>query len=143
MKKFSFPLEDVLKYRSFLQREAEIELGKARQKENEFEKRLENIASDYVEVTKKSKGVTDFSDVRATSAYFDFLNQQKEIFLEELSKAKIVTDEKRKVLQKAIQQTEILKKMKDKEVEKYKQSASKEEDDDIDEMNTILKNSNT
>ncbi|MBR7063542.1 MAG: flagellar FliJ family protein [Treponema sp.] len=120
-----------------------MNLARLARKKNEFEKRLENIASDYVEVTKKSKGVTDFSDVRATSAYFDFLNQQKEIFLEELSKAKIVTDEKRKVLQKAIQQTEILKKMKDKEVEKYKQSASKEEDDDIDEMNTILKNSNT
>ena len=101
MKKFRFELEDVLQFRKFERQQAEIELGKALAVEREIQDKLDNLAAQQVEVAEKSKGSKDFQDIANAYRFYDFVRAQTEYLMNEMSKAKIVSDEKREILRAA------------------------------------------
>ena len=77
MKKFTFPLEDVMKYREYLQNEAELALGKAMAVEHDIQMHLDEVASQYTALAAKMRGSTDFNDIARANDFYAFLDQQK------------------------------------------------------------------
>lgn len=100
MKKFVFELEDVMKYREFVQSQAEIELGKAMAAEHEIQVKLDALAMQAVSVKNSMKGSTDFEAIRSANSFYTFLDTQKEFLLKKMAEAKIVSEEKGKYFRK-------------------------------------------
>lgn len=140
MKKFSFQLEKVLEYRTFEKEQAEGELAKALAVENEINENLKTIAMQYATVKQQMKGSTDFQDVVSQSQYNNLLDYQKEELLKQLAEAKLVSEEKRKVLRECLKKTTALEKLKEKQLDDYKAAADHEEAELLDDMATAKGN---
>ncbi len=136
MKKFSFELEDLLKLRLFQQEEAEIELGKAVAEENRIQNKLDQLAEQYAVAKKNAAGVTDFSMIAASQQFFIFIKQQQEKLFSDMAKAKLITEEKRNVFKQALQKTESLSKLKEKQLDLYHQAENLEEENNTDDLVT-------
>ena len=136
MKKFRFGLEDVLQFRKFERQQAEIELGKALAVEREIQDKLDNLAAQQVEVAEKSKGSKDFQDIANAYRFYDFVRAQTEYLMNEMSKAKIVSDEKREILRAAMQKDDALERLKDEQLEEYRNAEILEADNIIDDIVT-------
>lgn len=136
MKKFRFELEDVLNFRKFERQQAEIELGKALAVEREIQDKLDNLAAQQVEVAEKSKGSKDFQDIANAYRFYDFVRAQTEYLMNEMSKAKIVSDEKREILRAAMQKDDALERLKDEQLEEYRNAEILEADNIIDDIVT-------
>ena len=136
MKKFRFELEDVLQFRKFERQQAEIELGKALAVEREIQDKLDNLAAQQVKVAEKSKGSKDFQDIANAYRFYDFVRAQTEYLMNEMSKAKIVSDEKREILRAAMQKDDALERLKDEQLEEYRNAEILEADNIIDDIVT-------
>lgn len=136
MKKFKFELEDVLSLRKFQQEQAQIELGKAVAEETKIQDNLNLLALQHAEAKKALSGSTDFNAITNGQSYFSFLKLQEEKLLEDLAAAKIFTEIKREAFKEALQKTESLNKLKEKQLSDYKELEAKEEEDNIDDMVT-------
>ena len=141
MAKFVFELQEILDFRNFEQEQAQIELGKALAVENEINQNLNNIARQYTVLKQSMKGVTDFNLVFAQNNHIKLLEYQKEELLKRLAEAKLVSEEKRKILQECMKKTSALEKLKDQQLEEYKQELESEEKKNIEELSTIKSNS--
>ena len=64
------------------------------------------------------------------------MDYQKEELLNQLAQAKIVSDEKRKVLLECIKKTTALEKLKDQKLSEYKEMAKSEEKKFLDDLAT-------
>ena len=133
-KAFKFELQDVLDYRSFEQEQAQNELAKALAVENQIENQLQIIASNFVSVRKQIDASTDFEDIAAGNRRKVLLESQKEDLLNQLAQAKLVSDEKRAILSEIMQKTTALEKLKEKQLEDWKEESDKEENDFIDDL---------
>ncbi|MCR5188094.1 MAG: flagellar export protein FliJ [Treponema sp.] len=138
MKKFSFELEKVLDYRNFEKKEAEGELAKAIAVETQINENLKQIALQYAQSKANMKGSRNFDDVISLSKYNNLLDYQKEELLKELAEAKLVTEQKRAVLRECMKKTTALEKLRDKQLEEWKQAAAYEEDQEMDEIKNKL-----
>ncbi len=138
MKKFTFELENVLEFRNFEKQQAEGELAKAIAVENEINENLKKIAQNYAAVKASMKGNLDFEDVMAQSQYNNLLEQQKEELLKQLTQAKLVTEQKREVLRECMKKTTALEKLKEKQLDEWKQAADYEEAELLDEVKNKL-----
>lgn len=136
MKKFNFEFEKVLEYRNFEKQQAENELSKALAVETQINENLKTIAEQYLHVKNTMKGNSDFNDVISQSQYNNLLDYQKEELLNQLAQAKIVSDEKRKVLLECIKKTTALEKLKDQKLSEYKEMAKSEEKKFLDDLAT-------
>ncbi len=136
MKKFVFRLEDVMKYREFLQSQAEIELGKAMAVEHEIQAKLDEIAAQSIAVKTQMKGSTDFNEINTAHNFNILLDQQKEYLLKQMAEAKIVSEQKRKVLQESMQKTEALHKLRERQLSEYHDAENKEEENTADDITT-------
>ncbi|MBQ9494675.1 MAG: flagellar export protein FliJ [Treponema sp.] len=134
MKKFAFPLEQVMKYREHVQSQAELDLGRAMAKEREIQVQLDEVAAQHVSMTNYMRGVTDFKEITSAHNFFSLLDQQKEYLLGEMAKAKLVSEQKRKVLQEAMQKTESLHKLRERKFDEYKEAENHEAFDIADDM---------
>ena len=134
MKKFTFPLEDVMKYREYLQNEAELALGKAMAVEHDIEMRIDEVASQYTALAAKMRGSTDFNDIARANDFYVFLDQQKTYLLEKLAEAKLVSEQRRKEMQEAMQKTEGLRKLRDRQFKAYKDAEMNEANDIADDV---------
>ncbi|MBO4857020.1 MAG: flagellar export protein FliJ [Treponema sp.] len=141
MAKFVFELQEILDVRNFEQEQAQIELGKAIAVENEINQNLNNIAQQYTVLKQNMKGVTDFNLVFAQNNHIKLLEYQKEELLKKLAEAKLVSEEKRKILQECMKKTSALEKFRDQQLEEYKQELENEEKKNIEELSTIKSNS--
>jgi len=139
MKKFSFELEKVLEFRNFEKQQAEGELAKALAVESEINNNLKIIAQQYAAVKASMKGSHDFQDIIAQSQYNNLLDYQKEELLKQLAEAKLVSEEKRAVLRECMKKTTALEKLRDKELEDWKEAADYEEAELLDEVGNKLK----
>ena len=99
MKKYSFELEDILEYKKFDQEQAEQEFAKALSVENEIQQKIEYIAQQYLITKEKFKNTKDFNLIISQNQYFNLLDFQKEELLKELAQAKIITEQKKEILQ--------------------------------------------
>ena len=134
MKKFAFPLEDVMKYREYLQNEAELALGKAMAVEHDIEMRIDEVASQYASLAEKMRGSIDFNAIARANDFYAFLDQQKTYLLEKLAEAKLVSEQRRKEMQKAMQKTEGLRKLRDRQFKAYKDAEMNEANDIADDV---------
>src|SRR5574344_1065368 len=140
MKKFVFELEDVMKYREFVQSQAEIELGKAMAAEHEIQVKLDALAMQAVSVKNSMKGSTEFEAIRSANSFYTFLDTQKEFLLKKMAEAKIVSEEKRKILQEAVKKTEALHKLRERKLEEYHEAENLDEENITDDMVTAKRN---
>ena len=138
MKKFSFELEKVLEFRNFEKQQAEGELAKALAVESEINDNLKKIAQNYAVVKAQMKGSLNFQDVIAQSQYNNLLEYQKEELLKQLAQAKLVTEQKRKVLRECMKKTTALEKLREKQLADWKQAADYEEAELLDEVKNKL-----
>ena len=134
MKKFTFPLEDVMKYREYLQSQAELALGKAMAVEHDIQMRLDEVASQYAALAENMRGSTDFNDIARANDFYVLLDQQKDYLLEKMAEAKLVSEQKRKEMQEAMQKTESLRKLRDRQFDEYKDAEMNEANDIADDM---------
>ncbi len=136
MKKFVFELQDILDIRKFEQQQAESELAKALAEENRIQSELNALAAKKVSVSKSIKGSSNFSDIANASNFFDFVRTRSESLLEELTKAKLVSDEKRNLLKKVMQKTDALQQLKDSQYKEYKAEVKRTEMKEINDIVT-------
>ena len=134
MKKFAFPLEDVMKYREYLQNEAELALGKAMSAEHDIQVRLDEVASQYVALAEKMRGSTDFHSIARANDFYVFLDRQKDFLSEKMAEAKLVSEQRRKELQEAMQKTESLRKLRERQFDEYKDAEMNEANDIADDV---------
>ena len=134
MKKFAFPLEDVMKYREYLQSQAELALGKAMAVEHDIQMRIDEVASQYTALAAKMRGSIDFNAIARANDFYAFLDQQKTYLLEKMAEAKLVSEQKRKEMQEAMQKTESLRKLRDRQFDEYKDAEMNEANDIADDM---------
>jgi len=134
MKKFTFALEDVMKYREYLQNEAELALGKAMAVEHDIQMHLDEVASQYAALAAKMRGSTDFNDIARANDFYVFLDQQKDYLLKKMAEAKLVSEQRRKEMQEAMQKTEGLRKLRDRQFKAYKDAEMNEANDIADDM---------
>ena len=134
MKKFVFPLEAVMKYREYLQSQAELALGKAMAVEHDIQMRIDEVASQYAALAEKMRGSTDFNAIARANDFYAFLDQQKTYLLEKLAEAKLVSEQRRKEMQEAMQKTEGLRKLRDRQFKAYKDAEMNEANDIADDV---------
>ncbi len=136
MRAFSFSLGDVLEFRKFEQKQAEIELGKALSSENEIQKKLDALALQKITVQKNVRDSKDFSEIAGASAYFDFIKRESESLFEKMAEARLLTEKRREELKLAMQKVDSLENLKENELSEYKRMALNEEDTENDDIAT-------
>lgn len=136
MRAFSFSLGDVLEFRKFEQKQAEIELGKALSSENEIQKKLDALAFQKITVQKNVRDSKDFSEIAGASAYFDFIKRESESLFEKMAEARLLTEKRREELKLAMQKVDSLENLKENELSEYKRMALNEEDTENDDIAT-------
>lgn len=141
MKKFNFELEEVLEVRNFEQKQAEAEVAKCLNVENQINENLQKIAQQYVAVKTLMKGSKNFDDIRSQSQFNNLVAFQKENLLKELAQAQIETQKKREILKECMKKTQALEKMKEIKFNEYKEEIKKTENKRIEEISSIKINS--
>ena len=96
--------------------------------------RIDEVASQYAALADNMRGSTDFNDIARANDFYVLLDQQKEYLLEQLAEAKLVSEQKRKAMQEAMQKTEGLHKLRDRQFEAYKDEAQNEANDIADDV---------
>lgn len=134
MKKFVFELQEILDIRKFQQQEAEAELGKALAEEKKIQDQLDGLAQKKVSVENMMKGSTNFSDIVNANQYYFFVKKQSEVYLQQLSEAKLVSEQKREILKQCMQKTDALEQLKTTQEEEYKEEAKRQEAKVIDDL---------
>ena len=133
-KAFKFELQDVLDFRNFEKEEAQNELAKALAVETQINDNLQIIASQFISVKNQIDASSSFEDIAAGNTRKKFLKMQKEELLQQLAQAKLVSEQKRAVLAEAMKKTTALEKLKEKQLEGWKEESDKEENDFIDDL---------
>lgn len=135
MKKFKFEFEQVLEYRNFEKKQAESELAKALVEETRISDNLKLIALQYNNLKSQMKNTSNFQDVMSQNRYNNLLEYQKEELLKQLTQAKLISEEKRKKLTEILKKTTALEKLKENELEIYKENIKLEEKKFLDDLN--------
>ena len=134
MKKFEFPLDKVLSVRKYKNDEAEIELGKAVSRLEVLEGELNNIAVLYSEIPLKYSCLSNINDLSQLENYTLFLNTKKEDLLKQITAAKLVVEEKRKLYIEAHKELKVLENLKEKAINEYKKNVTREQDNVLDDI---------
>ena len=133
-KAFKFELQDVLEFRNFEKEQAQNELAKALAVETQINNQLQTIAQNFISVRKQIDSYSDFENIAAGNRRKVLLETQKEELLEQLAQAKLVSEEKRAVLAEIMKKTTALEKLKEKQLEGWKEESDKEEENFIDDL---------
>lgn len=136
MRAFQFELEKILGIRRFEQQQAEIELGKAVAAENAIQSKLDALAMRQAVVKQQTAGSKNFTDITNANQFYSFARAQSEQLLNELTGAKLVSDEKRGILRQAMQKVDSLEKLKEQQLSQYKEELLHEEENELDDVIT-------
>lgn len=136
MKKFKFELEDILKFRKFEQHQAEVELGKALAVEQEIQAKLDNLAQQKFSASEYVRGSKDFTDITAVLRFNEFIRTQTEFLMNKMAEAKLITEQKRNILKEIIKKTDALERLKEHQLEEYKNLVNLEEENIVDDIVT-------
>ena len=138
MKKFVFSLQKVLELREYEEDKAKLELGKAVAEVERIKRLLEENARNRVAANQSRKDTNDVIILMNIENYIIGKKKKKEKLLEELTMAQMFFEEKRDLYTKAMQDREVLSKLKEKQLSEYKKEVLKEEENALDD---IVKNS--
>ena len=136
MKKFQFELEDILSVRKFQQEQAESELAKSLAVEQEIQRALDALAEYQTSIQKQMRGNTNFYDIVNATQFSGFVRNKSEMLMRRMAEAKVVSDEKRKIVKAAMQKTETLENLKKSQQKEYKIEVQKDDDNEIDDIIT-------
>lgn len=136
MKKFKFELEDILKFRKFEQHQAEVELGKALAVEQEIQAKLDNLAQQKFSASEYVRGSKDFTDITTVLRFNEFIRTQTEFLMNKMAEAKLITEQKRNILKEIIKKTDALERLKEHQLEEYKNLVNLEEENIVDDIVT-------
>lgn len=134
MKKFVFSLQKVLELREYEEDKAKLQLGKAVAEVERLKRLLEENARNRIAANQSRKDTTDISLLLSIENYIIGLDAKKEKLLEELTMAQMVFEEKRDLYTKAMQDREVLSKLKEKQLSEYKKEVLKEEENALDDI---------
>lgn len=134
MKKFVFSLQKVLDLREFEEEKAKLELGKAVAEVERIKRLLSENAKKRVESNRARKDTSDIFVLQNIENYIIGLDFKKEKLLEELAVAEIVFEEKRDLFSKAMQDREVISKLKEKQLAEYKKQILREEENILDDI---------
>lgn len=136
MKKFKFELEDILKFRKFEQHQAEVELGKALAEEQEIQSKLDNLAQQKFSASEYVRGSKDFTDITTVLRFNEFIRTQTEFLMNKMAEAKLITEQKRNILKEIIKKTDALERLREHQLEEYKNLVNLEEENIVDDIVT-------
>ena len=134
MKKFVFSLQKVLELREYEEDKAKLELGKAVAELERIKRLLQEVAENRVAANQSRKDTTDVIVLMNIENYIIGLDAKKEKLLEELTMAQMFFEEKRDLYTKAMQDREVLSKLKEKQLSEYKKEVLKEEENALDDI---------
>ena len=134
MKKFVFPLQKILELREYEEDKAKLELGKAVAELERIKRLLQEVAQNRVKANLSRKDTTDVIVLMNIENYIIGLDAKKEKLLEELTMAQMFFEEKRDLYTKAMQDREVLSKLKEKQLSEYKKEVLKEEENALDDI---------
>ena len=134
MKKFVFSLQKVLELREYEEDKAKLELGKAVAELERIKRLLQEVAQNRVKANLSRKDTTDVIFLMNIENYIIGLDAKKEKLLEELTMAQMFFEEKRDLYTKAMQDREVLSKLKEKQLSEYKKEVLKEEENALDDI---------
>ena len=134
MKRFVFSMEKILELRRFELQEAEGELGKANAEVSRIQRELDAVASQYVSTTEQYDATRDFEIHLQAQSYFDFLDKKKEDFLNEMTEAKLIADQKRELVREAMQKVKALEKLREKKFEQWKRDTERAQEEESDDL---------
>lgn len=134
MKKFVFSLQKVLELREYEEDKAKLELGKAVAELERIKRLLQEVAQNRVKANLSRKDTTDVIVLMNIENYIIGLDAKKEKLLEELTMAQMFFEEKRDLYTKAMQDREVLSKLKEKQLAEYKKEVLKEEENALDDI---------
>ena len=134
MKKFVFSLQKVLELREYEEDKAKLELGKAVAEVERLKRLLEENARNRIAANQSRKDTNDISVLLSIENYIIGLDSKREKLLEELTMAQMVFEEKRDLYTKAMQDREVLSKLKEKQLSEYKKEVLKEEENALDDI---------
>lgn len=136
MKKFNFSLEKVQNLKEFKKKQAEMELGKAVQEESKIQDTLDMIARKKVDTIRAADEMKDIGSLYSVQHYFSLLEERKEVAIENLTRAKVVTDEKRAAMERAMREVKAIENFREMKKSEWKKEQQKEEENTIDEIVT-------
>ena len=134
MKKFVFKLQKLLEVRQYEQRQAEAELGKANAEVSRIQGELDTIAKNRVSSIKNNGSAQDLYIQSQLSNYLYMLDQKKEVLLEDLVQAQMISDQKREVVRECLKNTKSLEKLQEKQLSEWKKEMIREEENIVDDV---------
>ena len=134
MKKFVFELEDILQFRKFEQEQAEIALAKALRDEREIQEKIEMLAAQKVTNRRLVENSKSIEAIYSANQFSQFVNIQTEHLLKQKAELALITEQKREVLKKCIQNTDSLQSLKDSQFSEYKKNVRDAENKNIEDI---------
>lgn len=129
-----FSLQKVLELREYEEDKAKLELGKAVAELERIKRLLQEVAQNRVKANLSRKDTTDVIILMNIENYIIGLDAKKEKLLEELTMAQMFFEEKRDLYTKAMQDREVLSKLKENQLSEYKKEVLKEEENALDDI---------
>lgn len=127
-------MQKILNLREFEEEQARIELGKAVGEETRIKDTLELVAKQRIAAARSADGMDNISALYAVNNYIALLDQRKDMLLEELSKAQLVTEEKREIMKAAMTKVKALEKLKDSRKKEWALENKRKEDKELDDI---------
>lgn len=134
MKKFSFKLQKILGLREFNEKQAQIELAKAISVSDILKAELKDIADKKNKNSHARSQTSDINYLQSIEKYIQRLDLRTEEILEELTKAEIIIEEKRKLMGEAMKNRKVLTKLKDKKKEEHRYDVLLSEEEIMDDI---------
>lgn len=140
MKKFVFPFASVMKYRDYERDQAQLELGRALSAEGKIQGDIDSLKCRDKEASDKVKGTNDFHSIESYHVFHTLVEQKTAVLLVQLEAAKKVSNEKREIMKSALQKSEAIHKLHDRQLEEYREKSTHEEIEIQDDIATAKHN---
>ncbi len=137
MKRFSFRLEKLLKYREFREKEAETNLGKANAARDALQIELDSIALKRVRTAAERRPGLSVPELLAIEHYINRLDTTKEQLLERLVLAEMEVEKARQKYIAATRERRVLSKLREKKSDEWKKYVTEEEAAVLDDISNF------
>jgi flagellar FliJ protein len=135
LKRFQFELEEVLEFRVYREKEAEIELGRAMGILAEIENRIKALAAERVQAAAdRFSAKNSAAEILAFDLYIRRLDVTRDRLLEEAAKAELKVAAAREAFLAASQDRKVLDKLKEQRQKEYRKLMFAEETKVLDDI---------
>lgn len=114
--------------------QAEGEFAKALADENKIQETLDMVAQQRAGTISDTDSINDINSIVNANRYLMLLDQRKEKLINELTQAKLVTEQKREAAKKIMIEVKGLEKLRESAYSKWQEELQAEEDAAIDDI---------